>query len=109
MMTDEEILHKATLLLEQISQNPDLHTESILREISEPEMKGVEAILQKIAENPEGVLAFDELFGDKVRLVVPFPVKDESSELGQWVYELEQNLEVNPDYDNVGRQRSIYR
>ena len=67
MMTDEEILHKATLLLEQISQNPDLHTESILREISEPEMMGVEAILQKIAENPEGVLAFDELFGDKTR------------------------------------------
>ena len=100
MMTDEEILRKATLLLEQISQNPDLHTESILREISEPEMKGVEAILQKIAENPKGVLAFDELFGDKVRLVVPFPVKDESSELGQWVYELEQNLEVKPDYDN---------
>ena len=100
MMTDEEILHKATLLLEQISQNPDLHTESILREISEPEMKGVAAILQKIAENPKGVLAFDELFGDKVRLIMPFPVKDESSELGQWVYELEQNLEVKPDYDN---------
>jgi hypothetical protein len=99
MMTDEEILHKATLLLEQISQNPDLHTESILREISEPEMKGVAAILQKIAENPKGVLAFDELFGDKVRLVMPFPVKDESSELGQWVYELEQNLEVKPSYE----------
>ena len=99
MMTDEEILHKATLLLEQISQNPDLYTESILREISEPEMKGVEAILQKIAENPKGVLAFDELFGDKVRLVIRFPVKDETSELGQWVYELEQNLEVKPDYE----------
>jgi len=100
MMTDEEILHKATLLLEQISQNPDLHTESILRETSEAEMKGVEAILQKIAENPKGVLAFDELFDDKTRLVIRFPVKDETSELGQWVYELEQNLEVKPDYDN---------
>ena len=100
MLTDEEILHKATLLLEQISQNPDLHTESVLREISEPEMKGVEAILQKIAENPEGVLAFDELFGDKTRKVIRFPVKDETSELGQWVYELEQNLKVKPDYDN---------
>lgn len=99
MLTDEEILHKATLLLEQISQTPDLHVESILRELSEPEMKGVEAILQKIAENPEGVLAFDELFGDKTRKVIRFPVKDETSELGQWVYELEQNLEVKPDYE----------
>ena len=34
-MTDEEILHKATLLLEQISQTPDLYAEAILREVSD--------------------------------------------------------------------------
>ena len=99
MLTDEQILQKATLLLEQISENSDLTTEALLREISDSEMKGVEAILQKLADNPEGVLAFDELFGDKARLIIPFPVKDKTSYLGQWVYELEQNLKVKPDYE----------
>jgi hypothetical protein len=45
-------------------------------------------------------LAFDDLFGDRVRFVVPFPVKDANSELGQFVYDLEQDLKVEPDYDN---------
>ena len=99
MLTDEQILQKAALLLEKISENSDLTTEVLLREVSDSEMKGVEAILQKIAENPEGVLAFDELFANKTRIVIPFPVKDDSSELGQWVYKLEQNLEVEPSYE----------
>jgi len=120
MMTDEEILQKATLLLEKMSKKSpkkrgfgqgtppkgefykkqDIYLEEdILREISDTEFRGVEAILQKIADNPEGVLAFDKLFGDKTRIVIPFPVKDNSSDLGQWVYELEQNLEVQPDYE----------
>ena len=63
MLTDEQILLKATLLLEKISKDSDLTTEVLLREISDAEMKGVEAILQKLADNPKGVLAFDELFG----------------------------------------------
>jgi len=100
MMTDEEILHKATLMLEQLSQQPDLFIERILREVTDDEMVGVEAVLQKIAENPRGVLAFDELFGDKTRLVIDFPVKDTDSELGQFVHELEHRLKVTPDWDN---------
>ena len=99
MLTDEQILQKATLLLEKISENSDLKTEVLLREISDSEMLGVEAILQKLADNPRGVLAFDELFGDKTRLVIPFPVKDRQSELGQWVHMLEQVLKVDVDWE----------
>ena len=77
MLTDEQILQKAALLLEQISENTDLITEKLLREISDSEMKGVEAILQKLADNPRGALAFDDLFGDKTRLVIPFPVNED--------------------------------
>jgi hypothetical protein len=99
MMTDEQILQKATLLLEKISQNSNLITEKLLREISDSEMKGVEAILQKLADNPRGALAFDDLFGDKTRLVIPFPVKDRQSELGQWVYMLEHVLKVDADWE----------
>ena len=99
MLTDEQILLKATLLLEKISENSDLTTEVLLREISDSEMKGVEAILQKLADNPRGSLAFGNLFGDKTRLVIPFPVKDRNSELGQWVYMLEQVLKVDVDWE----------
>ena len=99
MLTDEQILQKATLLLEQISENSDLTTEVLLREISDSEMLGVEAILQKLADNPRGSLAFDDLFGDKTRLVIPFPVKNRESELGQWVHMLEQVLKVDVDWE----------
>ena len=87
------------LLLEKVSEKTDLSPQRLLREISDTEMQGVEAVLQKLADNPKGVLAFDELFDDKARLIIPFPVKDKTSYLGQWVYELEQNLKVKPDYE----------
>ena len=99
MLTDEQILQKATLLLEQISENSHLKTEVLLREISDSEMLGVEAILQKLADNQRGALAFDDLFGDKTRLVIPFPVKNRESELGQWVHMLEQVLKVDVDWE----------
>jgi hypothetical protein len=86
-------------LLEKISENSDLTTEVLLREISDSEMLGVEAILQKLADNPRGALAFDDLFGDKTRLVIPFPVKNRESELGQWVHMLEQVLKVDVDWE----------
>ena len=99
-MTDEEILHKATLLLEHISEKTDLSPKSLLREVNEDELRAIAKVLERIAEDPNGILAFDDLFGDRVRFVVPFPVKDANSELGQFVYDLEQDLKVEPDYDN---------
>ena len=99
MLTDEQILQKAALLLEKISENSDLTTEVLLREVSDSEMKGVEAILQKLADNPRGVLAFDELFGDKTRLVIPFPTTDTSTELGQFVNLLQNELRYNVEWE----------
>ena len=99
MLTDEQILQKAALLLEKISENSDLTTEVLLREVSDSEMKGVEAILQKLADNPRGVLAFDELFGDKTRLVIPFPTTDTSTELGQFVNLLQNELGYNVEWE----------
>jgi hypothetical protein len=98
MLTDEQILQKAVLLLEKISENSDLTTEVLLREISDAEMKGVEAILQKLADNPRGVLAFDDLFGDKTRLVIPFPTTDTSTELGQFVNLLQNELKYDVEW-----------
>ena len=99
MMTDEEILQKATLLLEKISENSDLKTEALLNEITDAEKRVVQSVLDRIYEDPSGILAFDSLFGEKFRLVIPFPVKDKESQLGQWVHMLEQVLEVDVDWE----------
>jgi hypothetical protein len=99
MLSDEQILQKASLLLEKISENSDLTTEVLLREISDAEMKGVEAILQKLADNPKGALAFDHLFGDKIRLVIPFPTTDTSTELGQFVNLLQNELGYDVEWE----------
>ena len=99
MMTDEEILQKATLLLEKISENSDLTTEAILNDITDAEKRVVQDVLDRIYEDPSGVLAFDGLFGENFRLVIPFPVKDKESQLGEWVHMLEQVLEVNVDWE----------
>ena len=91
-MTDEEILFKATLLLEQIGQE-------LLTEITEEEKQVVNDVLARIKENPTGILAFDDIFGDKLRLVIDFPVKDTKSELGKFVNQLEQTFKLNVDWD----------
>ena len=99
MLTDEQILQKATFLLEKISENSDLKTEALLNEITDAEKRVVQAVLDRIYEDPSGALAFDNLFGDKFRLVIPFPVKDKESQLGEWVHMLEQVLEVDVDWE----------
>ncbi len=99
MLTDEQILQKATFLLEKISENSDLKTEGLLNEITDAEKRVVQAVLDRIYEDPSGALAFDNLFGDKFRLVIPFPVKDKESQLGEWVHMLEQVLEVDVDWE----------
>jgi hypothetical protein len=86
-------------LLEKISENSDLKTEALLNEITDAEKRVVQAVLERIYEDPSGVLAFDSLFGEKFRLVIPFPVKDKESQLGEWVHTLEQVLEVDVDWE----------
>ena len=99
MLTDEQILQKATLLLEKISENSLIKSEFTLNEITDAEKRVVLDVLRRIYENPSGVLAFDSLFGEKFRLVIPFPVKDKESQLGEWVHMLEQVLDVDVNWE----------
>ena len=120
MLTDEQILAETTRLLDKLLNekcwdgykqvgmkkkgdrmvpNCVPVEEKLLREVSDSEMKGVEAILQRLADNPRGVLAFDELFGDKTRLVIPFPTTDTSTELGQFVNLLQNELSYNVEWE----------
>ena len=99
MLTDEQILQKATLLLEKISENSLIKSEFTLNEITDAEKRVVLDVLRRIYENPSGELAFDALFGEKFRLVIPFPVKDKESQLGEWVHMLEQVLKVDVDWE----------
>ena len=98
-MTDEEILRKATLLLEKISKPSEIFEQNLITEISEEEKQVVRDVLARIKENPSGVLAFDDIFGEKLRLVIRFPVKSTESELGQFVDQLEQKLKLKVDWD----------
>ena len=99
MKTDEEILDKATLLLEKMSKPSEIFEQNLLTEITEEDKQVVKDVLKRIKENPSGVLAFDDIFGDKLRLVVNFPVKSTESELGQFVDQLEQKLKLKVDWD----------
>jgi len=54
----------------------------ILREISEDEVGHIRKALDELG--PED-LAFQQIFGDKARLLIPFPTKDKESELGKFV------------------------
>jgi len=99
MMTDEEILRKATLLLEKVSKTSEIFEQNLITEITKEEKQVVRDVLERIKENPSGVLAFDDIFGDKLRLVINFPVKSTESELGQFVDQLEQKLKLKVDWD----------
>ena len=54
----------------------------LLREIDEEEFTQIERALDEMG--PED-LAFNELFGGKNRVLIPFPVADTKSELGRFV------------------------
>ena len=54
MLTDEQILQKATLLLEKISENSLIKSEFTLNEITDAEKRVVLDVLRRIYENPSG-------------------------------------------------------
>ena len=55
----------------------------LLREITEDELEHIEKALDEM--DPED-LAFNDLFGGKNRVLIPFPTKDATSELGKFVH-----------------------
>ena len=105
MLSNEQILLKSVRLLENLdklinpgSKTTDLYagSESVLREVTEGEMESIESILDDIAL--DGALSLGNVFKDKTRLIIDFPTKDESTEIGKFISFFEtQGYEVDWD------------
>ena len=80
MATDEEILLKVSKLLENFNIS-EQKTEKVLREVTEDEMRVLEDVLDDL--NPAN-LPLNDLFSNKMRVVIPFPTVDTNSELGKF-------------------------
>ena len=74
----------------------DIYEEKVLREVTEDEMNAIEDVLYDLEPNK---LPLNNLFNDKMRIIIPFPTMDNQSELGQFVEELQNNLELNIDWN----------
>ena len=116
MLTDEQILAKTSALLDILQEkcwdgykqvglkkkgarmvpNCVPVNEKVLREVTEDEMRVLEDVLDDLDPNN---LPLNSLFNDKMRIIIPFPTMDNQSELGQFVEELQNNLELNIDWN----------
>ena len=82
-------------------EKPEWYTveeERILREVTEDELRVVEDILDKMAEDPKW-LPFNDIFGDKTRLVINFPTMDRHSELGRFADVIQNQLGLSVDWN----------
>jgi hypothetical protein len=105
MYSDEQILEKASLLLEQLEQNKPLVGESVLREITEPEYVAIQDVLEDMQGED---IAFNQLFDGKTRVVIDFPTMDVESELGLFVdFFAKQDYEVQWDKGIVSAVRRV--
>ena len=76
----------------------------LLYEVSEDEFEHIEAAIEKMADLNE--LAFNDIFGDKTRLVIGFPTADVSTPLGRFVAMwLEMGYEVDWSKGMVSSER----
>ena len=76
----------------------------LLYEVSEDEFEHIEAAIEKMADLNE--LAFNDIFGDKTRLVIDFPTADVSTPLGRFVAMwLEMGYEVDWSKGMVSSER----
>lgn len=124
MLSDEQILAKTSKLLDILQEkcwdgykqvgmkdkggkkvpNCVPVSEKVLREVTEDEMRALEDVLEDLDPTK---LPLNDLFDGKMRVVVPFPTMDTESELGQFVEELENVLELDIDWEKgiVSAQR----
>ena len=102
-MTDEQILLKTAQLLENFDIS-DKKPEKLLREITDQEYDVIVDVIEDLKGED---LAFNDLFGGKMRKIIDFPTMDNQSELGQFVEELEQVLGLTVDWEKglVSAQR----
>lgn len=80
MLSDEQILAKTSKLLENFDVS-EQKTEKVLREVTEDEMRVLEDVLDDL--DPAN-LPLNDLFSNKMRVVIPFPTVDTNSELGKF-------------------------
>ena len=88
-------------------KNEDLYSsnEKVLREIEEDEMRVLEDVLDDL--DPAN-LPLNELFADKMRVIIPFPTIDPSTDLGKFAKFLEkQQYEVDWEKGMVYAERDI--
>tara|TARA_R100001594_G_scaffold51807_1_gene85259 strand:+ start:1146 stop:3605 length:2460 start_codon:yes stop_codon:yes gene_type:complete len=103
MLNDEELLLKTAELLENFDIF-DKKPEKLLREITDQEYDVIVDVIEDLKGED---LAFNDLFGGKMRKIIDFPTMDNQSELGQFVEELEQVLGLTVDWEKglVSAQR----
>ena len=104
MLNDEQILLKATQLLENLDiseQKPD----KLLRELDEIELEALDGILDDMKGED---VAFNGLFNGEMRKVIDFPTIDNSTELGKFgEFFKKQDLEVDWEKGMVSAERDV--
>ena len=94
MATDEEILLKVSKLLENFDIS-EQKTEKVLQEVTEDELRVLEDVLDDL--DPAN-LPLNDLFSNKMRVVIPFPTTDPDSELGKFA-EFFRSQEYDVDWE----------
>jgi len=104
MQNDAQILEKITKLLENFD-NSTKKPEKLLREITEDELEVIQGVLDDLkGEN----LAFNELFGGKMRKVIDFPTLEVGSDLGKFVDAFKvQEYDVDWDKGIVSGEKEL--
>ena len=89
------------------SKKGERKNESILREIEEDELRVLEDVLDDL--DPAN-LPLNDLFSGKMRVVIPFPTTDPSTELGKFAKFFEtQEYDVQWDKGTVSATREVTR
>ena len=86
------------------NEEVELYEEKVLREITEDEMRVLDDVLDDLDPTR---LPLNDLFGGKMRTIIPFPTMDTESELGQFAKMLDQEFELQVDWEKgiVSAQR----
>mgnify|MGYP003633580380 FL=1 len=70
--------------------------QNLLREVTEDELEHIQMAIDELKFDD---LAFQEIFGDRSRIVINFPTLDHKSELGQFVNLLQHKFGLDIDWD----------
>ena len=83
----------------------DLYEEKVLREVTEDEMRVLEDVLDDL---DTANLPLNDLFSGKMRVVIPFPTTDPSTDLGKFAKFFEtQEYDVQWDKGSVSATREV--